>query len=133
MKSMFKKGNLVVFLLFVSLTTFGQSNYEIVSEKEGVKIYKKWKFSNKDKPAELHLIVKNTNGYTVEGEFTVSFFDTGIAQEESEPLKFCLKPNQKARVGKLSSVEMTNEKVKSDVFTFEINQPIISKVETCTK
>jgi len=134
------KKYILLLLLILSISTFGQKGFEKISEVDGVVFYGKWsltKKSNKESPLILCIIAHNTNNYAVDCNFVITFYDAGIVAESSELFNLCIKPNKKAKGKKkglcLLSAELTNEQIKSDLFTVEINQTVISKTETCKK
>lgn len=132
------KAALFTSILFLSISVFGQKGYEKISEVDGVIIYGKMKpskFLKKDSPLKLMLKAHNTNAYAVSCTMKVSFFDTGISKEESEPIEVCIKSNKKVKGRKngmqLLSENSTNEDMKNDSSAYEVYEAAVTKVEKC--
>jgi hypothetical protein len=130
------KFKILLGFFLITIISFGQEGFEKISETDGVVFYGKWKpvkKSKKESPLVLCVIAHNTNTYSVDCNIIITFFDTGIVKEESEPIIFNIKPNKKAKGKKkglcLLSANMTNESLTSDSFSYEIINPKITKTD----
>lgn len=132
----------LIFLLMVlfGFSSFAQTKISKENPKitEGIEISHKWKHTkcfNKKSPLQLNVIVKNSNNYNVKLSLKVSYYKSGILQEESDTVTNCIKPLQTIKGGKkglnFSAGSFTNEDINSPDFSYEIIPLEIIKMRSC--
>jgi len=131
---------IIVLAFFITNFSFAQilKNKENPIKTEGLEICYKWKpskFFNKKSPLQLNVKVKNTNNYCVKISLKVSYFKSGILQEESDTVTNCINPLKTAGGGKkglnFSAGNFTNDEIRSEDFSFEIIPLEIIKMRSC--
>ncbi len=138
MRNYYKLFGFICSFLFIAQAANAQFWYDEHSIVEGVKINYKWSdpgWLSKSTSYELRLKLKNENKHAVNVDFRIDFYLNGLLQETSKIEDFCISPRGMAS-GRLdglyfTSLELTDEQLKSEVFTWEINDFTVDEVERC--
>ena len=115
----------LIAVILVAYSVFAQKDMTLKTEKDGVTI--SYNFSElkgkkaEEGPMQLSLYITNTNDSDKEVSFGLAFYDTGLADTESDQVKVLVKAGKTAKGKKLGLAWLieAEHKEKIDAGTFD--------------
>jgi len=128
----------VILISLISFNLFAQRGFIAFKNTEDIEVSYRWKKQSvfkKDSPQQLVLSVRNLTSESIKVNFTVNYYWQSVVNAESEAVELCVKPGKTkkgARAGLVFSTgELSNTQIRSEDFSFDIPDLVVTKTAGC--